>query len=162
MYDLNTSRCRSTIYHGEDVLDMAFDNTGKRLVTCGSDGICKVWNVDSNISPTATLLGHEAEISQACFSPGGGMVLTGSNDCTARLWNPETGDCWQVLNGHIDEIFSCGFTYDGNTIVTASKDNTCHLWKTQRRPEEEKVESVNNKKNVSASLCCECKGTMSV
>lgn len=43
---------------------MSFDSTGKKLVTCGTDGICKVWNVECNISPTATLLGHEAEISQ--------------------------------------------------------------------------------------------------
>ncbi|XP_073993370.1 uncharacterized protein [Rhodnius prolixus] len=161
LYDLKTTKCRSTIYHGEDVLDMSFDSTGKKLVTCGTDGICKVWNVECNISPTATLLGHEAEISQACFSPGGVMVLTGSNDGTARLWNSVTGDCCQVLTGHTDEIFSCGFTYDGNTIITASKDNTCQLWKA-RSGQKEQEEGVNNKTNVTTSLDFECTGTMSV
>jgi len=45
-------------------------------------------------------------------------VLTASIDKTARLWEPETGQCKQVLEGHTDEIFCCAFNYDGNTIIT--------------------------------------------
>jgi len=45
-------------------------------------------------------------------------VLTASSDKTARLWDPETGECKQILEGHTDEIFSCAFNYEGNTIIT--------------------------------------------
>lgn len=45
-------------------------------------------------------------------------MLTASIDKTARLWEPETGQCKQVLDGHTDEIFCCAFNYDGNTIIT--------------------------------------------
>ena len=45
-------------------------------------------------------------------------MLTGSSDKTARLWDPETGQCKQILEGHTDEIFSCAFNYEGNTIIT--------------------------------------------
>ena len=45
-------------------------------------------------------------------------MLTGSSDKTARLWDPETGECKQILEGHTDEIFSCAFNYEGNTIIT--------------------------------------------
>ena len=45
-------------------------------------------------------------------------MLTASADKTARLWDPETGNCKQVLEGHTDEIFSCAFNYEGNTIIT--------------------------------------------
>jgi len=48
-------------------------------------------------------------------------VLTASIDKTARLWEPETGQCKQVLDGHTDEIFCCAFNYDGNTIITGRK-----------------------------------------
>lgn len=44
--------------------------------------------------------------------------MTASADKTARLWDPETGACKQVLEGHTDEIFSCAFNYEGNTIIT--------------------------------------------
>ncbi|KAK9505837.1 hypothetical protein O3M35_009810 [Rhynocoris fuscipes] len=160
LYDCRQFKCRSTIYHGDDVLDIAFDNVGRRLVSCGSEGICKVWNVNDNISPICTLIGHQGEVSQAEFSPGGGMILTGSSDCTARLWNPDTSDCNQILEGHTDEIFSCGFTYDGSTIVTASKDNTCRLWKAQNLEDIEES-SIDIKQNVT-SLDSEHSSTMSV
>ena len=45
-------------------------------------------------------------------------MLTASSDKTARLWDPETGECKQILEGHTDEIFSCAFNYEGNTIIT--------------------------------------------
>ena len=57
-------------------------------------------------------------IFQITFNPQGTSVLTGSSDKTARLWDPETGVCKQILEGHTDEIFSCAFNYEGNTIIT--------------------------------------------
>jgi dynein assembly factor with WDR repeat domains 1 len=75
------------------------------------------------------LTGHTAEISKICFNSRGNLIMTGSSDCTVRLWDTESGQCRQTLEGHKEEIFSCAFNYDGNTIITASKDNTCRIWK---------------------------------
>ena len=66
---------------------------------------------------------------QITFNPQGTLVMTASADKTARLWDPETGECRQILEGHTDEIFSCAFNYEGNTIITGSKDNTCRVWR---------------------------------
>ena len=55
---------------------------------------------------------------QITFNPQGTLVMTASADKTARLWDPETGECRQILEGHTDEIFSCAFNYEGNTIIT--------------------------------------------
>ena len=56
-------------------------------------------------------------------------MLTASEDCSARIWDVETGDEIQTLEGHDDEIFSCAFNYEGDTIITGSKDNTCMVWR---------------------------------
>ena len=53
-------------------------------------------------------------------------MLTASIDKTARLWDPETGQCKQVLEGHGDEIFCCAFNYDGNTIITGQNRQVFH------------------------------------
>ena len=65
-------------------------------------------------------------IFQITFNPQGTSVLTGSSDKTARLWDPETGQCKQILEGHTDEIFSCAFNYEGNTIITGKTSS--HLF----------------------------------
>lgn len=57
---------------------------------------------------------------QITFNPQGTRVLTASSDKTARIWDPETGECKQILEGHTDEIFSCAFNYEGNTIITGT------------------------------------------
>lgn len=55
---------------------------------------------------------------QITFNPQGTAILTASSDKTARIWDPETGNCKQILEGHTDEIFSCAFNYEGNIIIT--------------------------------------------
>lgn len=57
------------------------------------------------------------------------MVLSASQDHTARLWDTNSGKCMQVLEGHSDEVFSCAISYYGDTVITASKDNTCRIWR---------------------------------
>ena len=77
----------------------------------------------------AILLGHEKSISKVTFNGQGTKLLTASEDCTARIWEVESGDELQKLEGHEDEIFSCAFNYEVDTIITGSKDNTCIVWK---------------------------------
>lgn len=66
---------------------------------------------------------------QVCFNPAGSLVLSASQDHTARLWDTDSAQCIQVLEGHSDDVFSCAFSYYGDTIITASKDNTCRIWR---------------------------------
>jgi WD40 repeat protein len=65
---------------------------------------------------------------QACFSPGGSLVLTAGQDATARVWRwEEEIQNPQILSGHSDEVFSAIFA-PFDRIITASKDNTCRVW----------------------------------
>jgi dynein assembly factor with WDR repeat domains 1 len=75
------------------------------------------------------------------------LIIYSGADKTARIWDPLTGECKQIIEGHTDEIFSCAFNYEGNTIITGmrnfywlviciyiffeigSKDNTCRIWR---------------------------------
>ncbi len=48
------------------------------------------------------------------------LIIYSGADKTARLWDPLTGECKQIIEGHTDEIFSCAFNYEGNTIITGT------------------------------------------
>ena len=64
----------------------------------------------------------------ACFSPDAKLVLTGSYDKSARVWDAATGACLRVLKGHSDMIHGCTFSSDGRLCLTASADRTGRLW----------------------------------
>jgi len=129
LWDTSTGQCMETLRgHSDEVLDVCFNTTGNRLLTCSADATARVYNVMTGAC-IAILIGHEGEISKVCFSPNGAKIITASADKTCRLWSVDTGECLQTLEGHTDEIFSCAFNYDGDIIITGSKDNTCRIWK---------------------------------
>lgn len=46
IWDVNTGKCVETfVGHNDEVLDIAFNSTGTRLVTASADGTARVYNV---------------------------------------------------------------------------------------------------------------------
>jgi len=63
------------------------------------------------------------------FSPDGRLVVTASNDGTARVWKSTTGKSVAVLRGHRGPVFSAAFSSpDGRLVVTAGSDGTARVW----------------------------------
>ena len=56
------------------------------------------------------------------------MLLTGSYDRTARLWDTATGAEIRRFKGHESEISSVAFAPDGATLIIGSHDGTARLW----------------------------------
>lgn len=56
------------------------------------------------------------------------MVVSGSHDGTARVWDPWSGDCAAVLEGHSGRLNAVVTSSDGTTIITCSDDNTARVW----------------------------------
>ena len=74
-----------------------------------------------------TLIGHTNRVSTIAISADGQMIVTGSNDNTARIWDT-TGRQIASLTGHTQPINSVAFSPDGRRIVTTSQDNTVRMW----------------------------------
>lgn len=73
-------------------------------------------------------LGHSSGVEAVVFSPDGRLLLTGSWDSTARLWETDTGRELRSFVGHSDRITSVAYSPDGRFILTGSKDATARLW----------------------------------
>ena len=62
------------------------------------------------------------------FSPDGKLILTGSADKTAQLWDAATGQRMGTPLVHQDDVWSVAFSPDGRSILTGSEDGMARLW----------------------------------
>lgn len=89
---------------------------------------------------TGTISGHGAPILAAHFSPKtSARLVTGSGDCTARIWDCLTSTpmltlegisilSYQLISGHKNWVLCVAWSPDAQIIATGSMDNTIRIW----------------------------------
>jgi WD40 repeat protein len=77
------------------------------------------------------LRGHADAIYNAEFSRDGTMLLSASDDGTARVWNVADGSSI-ALRGHDDDVYRARFSPDESTVATASLDGSVRVWPIDR------------------------------
>lgn len=77
-----------------------FSPDGGSLVTCGQDGLVRLWKVPG-FAPDGAFEGHGASVNTLSFSADGGLLATGSSDGTARVWSFPGGRELDVLDGQV-------------------------------------------------------------
>lgn len=106
---------------------LAFDPSGRRLLTADRDSVARAWNADSH---SAILPPLRMEGSGRCvdFSPDGAWVAIGSEAGTVRIWDFETGSLALSPLRNAGRIESMRFNGAGSGLLTASDDGAVKLW----------------------------------
>jgi serine/threonine protein kinase/WD40 repeat protein len=78
--------------------------------------------------PISPPLWHTSNILHAGFNQDGRLVLTTSDDNTARLWEVATGKLLLPPFLHQGPVTYANFSPDGHCIATASLDRTARVW----------------------------------
>ncbi|KZP25092.1 hypothetical protein FIBSPDRAFT_950476 [Athelia psychrophila] len=74
------------------------------------------------------LYGHNDIVTSVCFSPDGFKTVSGSVDCTVRVWDAVTGQAaMPPLQGHEDNVLFVCFSPDGSQIASGLADKTVRL-----------------------------------
>jgi len=69
---------------------------------------------------------HEGTVNDTAFSPDGRLLVSASDDNTARLWDTQTGESGPVLP-HTNEVKRVRFSADGTRVLTIA-GNRARLW----------------------------------
>jgi WD40 repeat protein len=67
--------------------------------------------------------------SPVAYSPDGQHIISGSSDCTIRIWDAETGaPVGKPLVGHTGGVGSVAYSPGGQHIISGSYDSTIRIW----------------------------------
>ena len=112
--------------HSGEITSLAFDRSGRLLLSGSADRTARIWDVKSRKS-LRTLVGHAFGITSVSFSPDGELALTSSVDGDARLWSVKTGKTVHRLKFHVATVSQAAFSPDGRWVVTAGP-TTAGIW----------------------------------
>ncbi len=99
---------------------------GDDVLTVGGND-ARLWDLKSG-RERMTFSPHGA-VASARFSPDNKLIVTGSWDNSARIWDAETGQAVRKLEGaHTAFVNTATFSPNGQFVLTASDDGTAKLW----------------------------------
>ncbi|MET8895564.1 nSTAND1 domain-containing NTPase [Streptomyces albogriseolus] len=113
---------------------VAFSSDGALVAASDDRGHVGVWRTADPRRPVAEWSAHTRAVKSLAFRPGERVLLvTGSEDRTARLWRlPEHGHRHRPVRvrefaGHIDGVHTVVFL-DRDTLVTGGLDSQAVVW----------------------------------
>jgi WD40 repeat protein len=107
----------------------------QRRMLCSLYGsVVALWDLRAGPEPALILPGHTGEIT-CCRFWGGDLVVTASEDRTARLWDARTGRPRAMFKGHDAAVTCAALNATGTRLVTAAQDRTVRVWDVGTRQE---------------------------
>jgi WD40 repeat protein/transcriptional regulator with XRE-family HTH domain len=113
-------------------IDWSPDST--RLVSGGTDKLVTVWDVRTR-SPLQVLRGHSELVFGVGWSPDGQFIASSGWDAI-RLWNPDSGDCVQILkNPDTPQTAFHGVMWspNGQLLASGTDEHGVQVWNVTTR-----------------------------
>jgi len=112
---------------GLRITSFACSANDDRLIAGTESGEVAVYIVGSGVN-VAGLRGHKEPIRVVAPGPAGNLWLTGSDDCSLRLWDTTEERCAAVFEGHSSSVRAACFFSNGSMIGSGAADGSVRLW----------------------------------
>ncbi|KAF9557135.1 WD40 repeat-like protein [Agrocybe pediades] len=91
--------------------------------------LTEVCDADENPYHRLHLEGHDHAVR--ALAARGRTLVSGSYDCTVRIWDIVSGECKWVLLGHTQKVYSVVLDLGRNQACSGSMDGTVRVWNLQ-------------------------------
>ncbi|XP_072820237.1 WD repeat-containing protein 86 isoform X5 [Vicugna pacos] len=139
-WDVLTGQCLQ-VFRGHTSIVNRILVTNNQLFSSSYDRTARAWNVDKG-QVSQEFRGHRNCVLTLAYSapwdlPGapcmeealaGGLLVTGSTDGTAKVWQVASGCCHQTLRGHTGAVLCLVLDTPSHTAFTGSTDATIRAW----------------------------------
>jgi WD40 repeat protein len=118
--------------HDGPVNNARFSADGQRfIIALGNEA--HVWSTPTKLAHAVRGLKitHDGRVFDATFSPDGALILTSSEDASARLWDAATGKPIGKLLPQDGPVWTGAFAPDGRQMTVS---NTVRLWRSATEP----------------------------
>ncbi|XP_076769362.1 WD repeat-containing protein 86 isoform X3 [Arvicanthis niloticus] len=139
-WDVKTGQCLQ-VYRGHTSIVNRILVANDQLFSSSYDRTARVWTVDKG-QVSQEFRGHRNCVLTIAYSApkdlprdpcleaamGGGLLVTGSSDDTAKVWQVASGCCHQTLRGHTGAVLCLVLDVSSHTAFTGSTDATVRAW----------------------------------
>lgn len=129
IWDLELRKSIAKVDGGKDsVSTVAFSHDGILAAFGSENGAIAIVYMDGREVPGKPLDGPGDAIHFLSWHPRGPVLLAGSADSVAYMWNAAKCSFMMAFAGHEDAV-TCGrFSADGKLVVTGSLDSSIRVW----------------------------------
>jgi WD40 repeat protein len=99
---------------------------GKLLVSTKNVSELRLHEVDTG--QTIRTFGGSASDVLAIAASGTGILASGSDDDSIKLWSASTGQLLKKLTGHKGAVCAIAFSPNGPALASGSQDKTVRIW----------------------------------
>ncbi|XP_028267812.1 transducin beta-like protein 3 [Parambassis ranga] len=143
VFELLTNSCQILYGHTDTVLTLDVFKKGSLFASCAKDRSVRVWQMDSDsgqVRCVAQGFSHTNAVGSIAFSRmKASFIVTGSQDCTVKVWDlPDdisiTGEDIHQLSpratekAHDKDVNSVAVSPNDKLLASGSQDRTAKLW----------------------------------
>lgn len=123
--------------HTDCVRSVAWSPDGQKIVSGSDDTTVRIWDAQTGKQIWCTgdrsipkgLTCHIAQVNSVAWSPDGQKIVTGSNDCTVRIWDAHSGkQIVKTIRGYTRAVYSVAWSPDSRRIVFGGSHPIMRMW----------------------------------
>lgn len=173
VWDLENQKAKLTLNeHTKNILSIAISKDNKQALSGGAflDNRIILWDLVKG-TKIKELIGHQHGVRNLVFLPDGKRAISCSLDCTARLWDLETGeqihffeyldtgDPKNLTLGSPRQVWHMDISEDGKTMVCCLRDGKICVYDVESG---KRTKTLNGPDQVYSSFSMNMNGTMGI